>query len=432
MASGWGETYFWRFPVAIRTRKMMNDMLPLGGNGPSLHYLLRTVRIGVVTSILVVGVLVLFPFLPGHEPLHTAPYVVLVGLAALGTVAVAALPWRDLFENGLGEWALYAWSAFDIGLIGGGVAATGAGASELWVVYALTTLFFALAYPPRAQAALLAATIGSYVLTLGLLGWHASAATLFVRLSILCILALVAGFLARELMREMGGHTQARSESERAAGLLVRLLSRIVNVQEEERVRVGRELHDELGQLLTSILHFARRLEYDLTGENEERAHDIVRVAERALAGTRSLVRTLRPVELDQLGLVTATRRLAYDLEDRHGLHIAVRAEGLDDRLPSPLETAAYRVIQEALTNVVRHSQARDVDISLERQDEDFVAVIYDDGVGFDPIRINEEQGDGVGLIGMLERARLVGGEVRIESAPGRGTLVRLQAPLDE
>src|SRR5205807_5042660 len=146
---------------------------------------------------------------------------------------------------------------------------------------------------------------------------------------------------------------------------LIRLLSRLVDAQEDERVRVGRELHDELGQLLTSILHFSRRLEHDLSGEDAQRAGQIVQVAERALAGTRSLVRALRPVELDHLGLVSAVRRLAYDIEDRHGLHIAVRAEGLEERLAPDLETAAYRVIQEALTNVVRHSGATDVDIEL-------------------------------------------------------------------
>src|SRR5439155_20158972 len=127
--------------------------------------------------------------------------------------------------------------------------------------------------------------------------------------------------------------------------------SRLVRVQEEERVRVGHELHDELGQLLTSILQFARRLEHDLSGDDAERAVRIEQIAQRALAGTRSLVRSLRPVELDQLGLVSAIRRLAYDIEDRYGLHVVIRAEGLDDRLPSELETAAYRIVQEALTN---------------------------------------------------------------------------------
>jgi two-component system sensor histidine kinase UhpB len=214
--------------------------------------------------------------------------------------------------------------------------------------------------------------------------------------------------------------------------LLTRLLSRLVKVQEDERVRVGRELHDELGQLLTSILHFGRRLEHDLTGEDAERASRIVEIADRALTGTRRLVRTLRPVELDQLGLVSAIRRLAYDIEDRHGLHVVVRAHGLEERLPGDLETAAYRIVQEALTNVIRHSYARDVSIELLRRGSHFSAIVQDDGRGFDPSPSGHGRGpnNGVGLVGMLERARLVGGEVRIESAPGSGTLVRMHAPV--
>ncbi|MFN2544584.1 MAG: sensor histidine kinase [Actinomycetota bacterium] len=405
-------------------------MVPPGGNGPSIQYLLRTVRIGIWTTAIVLVCLAVFPFLPGHGPLHAPSYAAVLVIAGAGGITVALMPWRRLFETGLGQWALYAWSAFDIALVAGGVAANGAGSSELWIIFGLTTLFFAASYPLRAQVALLAATMGSYLLTIGMFGLDISAARLFLRLAVLGLVALLASYLSRELMHEMSAHSRARDESERAAGLLVRLLSRLVNVQEDERVRVGRELHDELGQLLTSILHYARRLEHDLTGDNANRAHDIVRVAERALAGTRSLVRTLRPVELDQMGLVSAIRRLAYDLEDRHALHIAVRSEGLEDRLPPNLETAAYRIVQEALTNVVRHANARAVDIDLVRRDHELLVTLRDDGMGFDPARVNREESDGVGLIGMLERARLVGGEVWIESAPGQGTLVRLRAPI--
>ena len=111
-------------------------------------------------------------------------------------------------------------------------------------------------------------------------------------------------------------------------------------------------------------------------------------------------------------------------------MHVVVRAHGLEDRLPSELETAAYRIVQEALTNVVRHAGARDVVIELVRRRDDFTAIVQDDGRGFDPSRPGGRTGDGVGLVGMLERARLVGGEVRIESAPGAGTVVRMHAPM--
>jgi signal transduction histidine kinase len=402
-----------------------------GEHRPSVRYLLRTVRIGVSTTALVLLALVVFPLLPGHQPVAMGPYVALLVAAAIGAIGVRLAPWRRLFDRGRGRPALYLWSLFDVGLISGAVAATGKGASELWILYGLTTVFFAASYPPRGQVALLAATVAAYLSTLGIAGLHATIAQLFLRTSILAVLALLAGFLCRELMREMDRQAAVRRETERMARLLVRLLSRLVDAQEDERMRVGRELHDELGQLLTSILHFSRRLEHDLLGEDAERAGQIVRVAERALAGTRSLVRALRPVELDHLGLVSAVRRLAYDIEDRHDLHVAVRAEGLEERLPRDLETAAYRVIQEALMNVVHHAGATAVDISLSRRGNEFVAAVQDDGGGFDPVAVSRAgEAGGVGLIGMLERARLVDGEVRIESAPGAGTLVRMRSPV--
>src|SRR5207249_11592128 len=142
---------------------------------------------------------------------------------------------------------------------------------------------------------LISSTVGGSLLTLGFLHLHVTAAALFLRVAILCVLMLVASFLSRELRREMAGLEVMRAESERATGLLTRLLSRLVTVQEEERVRVGHELHDELGQLLTSILQFARRLEHDLSGDDAERALRIEQIAQRALAGTRDLARTLRP-----------------------------------------------------------------------------------------------------------------------------------------
>ena len=396
----------------------------------SIQYLLRTIRIGLQSTAMVLVCLVVFPFLPGHRPLSVGPYVAVIAAGAIVGAVVAVVPWQRLFERGLGVWTLYAWSTFDIGLISGGVAATGAGRSDLWIIYALTTVFFAVSYPPRGQLGLLAATLGAYLMTLAFMGWHTTAAAVFIRAAILCVLASLASFVTREMRREIAKHRAARSESERATRLLTRLLSRLVKVQEEERVRVGRELHDELGQLLTSILHFGRRLEHDLTGDNAERASRIVEIADRALRGTRSLVRTLRPVELDQLGLVSAVRRLAYDVEDRHGLYVRVRAAGLEARLPGDLETAAYRIVQEALTNVVRHAGASDVSIALRRKGSEFAAIVQDDGRGFDPSRVGRGPTNGVGLVGMLERARLVGGEVRIESAPGAGTVVRIRAPV--
>src|SRR5207249_4799371 len=181
-------------PLAAAPRDHGSRMASGGEHQLSIQYVMRTVRIGVQSTAMVLACLVVFPFLPGHRPISIGPYVAIASVAALGGVVVALAPWRRLFDKGLGSWALYGWSAFDIGLISGGVAATGAGRSELWFVYALATVFFAASYPLRGQLVLLFATVGAYLLTLGFLHWHVTAAALFLRVAILCVLMLVASF----------------------------------------------------------------------------------------------------------------------------------------------------------------------------------------------------------------------------------------------
>src|SRR6266571_6458530 len=167
---------------------MAIDMRWGGGEQPPIPYLLRAVRIGVGTTVVVLLCLVVFPLLPGHQPFESVPYSVLVSIGAAGGLVVALVRWRRLFETGLGQWALYVWSAFDIGLIAGAVAATGSGGSELWILYGLTTVFFAASYPPRGQLVLFGATMASYLSVLGITGMHeVTAARLFFRLAILCV-----------------------------------------------------------------------------------------------------------------------------------------------------------------------------------------------------------------------------------------------------
>jgi signal transduction histidine kinase len=403
------------------------------GRGASFsqRYLLRAVRIGVLVSVLTFLAMIVFAVLPGHPPVEAAPYVAVIAAAVTGVIVASGVPWGRLFRDGRGPLALVAWIAFDIALITAAVAFSGKGASDLWILYVLTIVFAAATCDVRAQAVLFGGAVAAYLLTIALLGLHATVAELFVRTSVLGLVALLAGLLTRELARETRIEAAATGESERARGLMARLLGRVVKEQEEERVRVGLELRDELGQLLASILYFARRLELDLTGPDAARATRIVETAERALAGTRRLVREVRPVELDHIGLVSAVRRLAYDIEDRTGLRISVHAEDMDGPLGPDLETSAYRVIEEALANIEDHAFATEVVIELARGDDELFAAVQDNGRGFDPAAVSRAAATGgVGLIGMLERARLVNGEVRIESAPGAGTLVRMRAPI--
>jgi K+-sensing histidine kinase KdpD len=186
----------------------------------STEYRLRTVRIGIVATVLVLCALVVYPILPHPVSLRVLPYALVVLAAAAGGLAVGLLPWKTLFDRGIGIRFLYVWSIGDITLISLGVAVSGSGRSDLFVMYGLTTVFFGASYPVRGQMALLAFTLVCYVAALGATGWHITAGALFLRLASLSILAMLAGFLANELIRQMGAENEARGRAERWASRL--------------------------------------------------------------------------------------------------------------------------------------------------------------------------------------------------------------------
>jgi signal transduction histidine kinase len=194
---------------------------PLGDDRLLVPYWLRAVRIGLVATVIVVGTLFVLPVLPHDFPIHAASYgVVLVG-GACGALVVSLLPWRRLFEGGpWGVRMLYVWSMADIVLVSVGVATTGGGASPLFFVYALTTVFFGAAYPPRGQTYLLLFTVGAYLAALGFAGWNTSVAIVVLHLSVLATLTLLTSFMFRELLARMRAQEEARATSERWAVLL--------------------------------------------------------------------------------------------------------------------------------------------------------------------------------------------------------------------
>ena len=203
-------------------------------------------------------------------------------------------------------------------------------------------------------------------------------------------------------------------------------LGRALDAQEAERRRLALELHDETGQELTSILLSLRRVEE--AGSNEERTAAIASVREivvQTIHDVRRLAVELRPKALDDFGLVPAIERLAESLGERTGIHFDVQATRMDERLPGNIETTLYRVVQEALTNVVKHSGAANVGIVLGRTPDRATAVVEDDGHGFSAGGPHE----GIGLAGMRERLVIIGGKLEIESS-GAGTTVRAEVPL--
>jgi signal transduction histidine kinase len=206
------------------------------------------------------------------------------------------------------------------------------------------------------------------------------------------------------------------------------VVGRVVAAQELERKRLARELHDETGQALTSILLGLKPLEQALADDEGRDAMAAVReLVVSTLRDVRRLAVELRPSALDDFGLVPALERLIETFREQTGIQVDLESRLGEKRLPSSVETALYRIVQEALTNVVKHSGAGRVSVVLTVKDGSVNALVEDDGRGFDPAAARDE---GLGLVGMRERLALVGGRLRIESGAGKGTTLVAEVPL--
>lgn len=216
-----------------------------------------------------------------------------------------------------------------------------------------------------------------------------------------------------------------------------RSLSRSVwRVQEDERRRLARELHDGIGQTLTALtnqLETTRRQDGESREKTDERIGEALEMAAQALNDTRELSRLLRPAVLDDLGLSAALSWLARSVGKRFAIEVELTLSGLDERFDYEFETLAFRVVQEALTNVAKHSGAARASVAVERSAGRLSIRVSDPGQGFDPLQVlHAEQRDlGVGLRGMRDRAELFGGIVRIDSGVGRGTRIEVLVPLE-
>jgi signal transduction histidine kinase len=204
-------------------------------------------------------------------------------------------------------------------------------------------------------------------------------------------------------------------------------VQRIVSGQEQERRRLSRELHDETGQALTSILLGLRSIE-DAQGTERFPAAlaELREMVVATLQDVRRLAVELRPKALDDFGLVAALERLTSSFAEHTGITVDLESQLEDARLPDEVETVLYRVVQEALTNVVKHAQAEHVSVLLHPRPGRVAVVIEDDGRGFTD---REEGSDGIGLLGMEERVALVGGSLAVESSAGVGTTIAVEVP---
>lgn len=235
----------------------------------------------------------------------------------------------------------------------------------------------------------------------------------------------------RDLVREVSERKRAELALRRSQAELRELAAISSSAREQEKRRIARELHDELAQTLATL-----RIEIDRFGEQQTvagglpptRLADMRGLVDEAVTSTRRIASDLRPMMLDDLGLAAALHWLVQAFEQRYGIDCTLVVEPENFNLDEPYASTAYRIVQESLTNVARHSQATSAAVSLVREGVQVVLRVHDNGVGFElPAR---RKPTSFGLAGLRERAYLVDGKLNIESAPGQGTTIEVRIPM--
>jgi signal transduction histidine kinase len=217
-----------------------------------------------------------------------------------------------------------------------------------------------------------------------------------------------------------------RKRAENAEQELRRLSNQLLRVQEEERKTISRELHDEVGQILTGLrMELGTLSHYEPDDEFRERLESVKRLAEEALRSVRNLALLVRPSMLDDLGLGPALHWQAKEFSRRCGIPVSVDIEGNLDQLPEPLRLCLYRAIQEAMTNCGKHAEASRINVVVKQDSDRLIASVRDDGRGFDA----QVTTRGLGLMGMGERVRALQGSMSVASEPGAGTVISLELP---
>jgi signal transduction histidine kinase len=210
------------------------------------------------------------------------------------------------------------------------------------------------------------------------------------------------------------------------------LLQKLITAYEDERRRIARGLHDEAGQSLTALILNLEMAEQTASPSDQARLARLRGIAEDTLTELRRVIYGLRPAILDDLGLAAAIRWYVRESVEPQGLHVAMTLPGLEIRLPSHVEIAVFRIVQETLTNVLKHANARQVTIDIAVQNGQVRVTISDDGHGFEPTTVRQNrEGRGLGLLGMRERAELLGGRLDVTSRPGVGTRVDAMIPVE-
>ena len=242
---------------------------------------------------------------------------------------------------------------------------------------------------------------------------------------------LLAAFTTRKIVRLETETAGRYLEIATARAELKQLSARLVEVQENERRAISRELHDEVGQALSGVLVEMANLSNKIRAGDLDavgtKANEVKKLIEDAVGVVRNMALLLRPSMLDDLGLVPALEWQAREVSKRTGVRVRIAAEGVSEDLPEEHKTCIYRIVQEALHNCVQHASARVVKVTVRQEADRILLEIQDDGKGF-----NAREERGMGLLGMQERVSYLGGSFLVESEPGRGAVVSIALPVPQ
>ncbi|HXF51777.1 MAG TPA: sensor histidine kinase [Dehalococcoidia bacterium] len=388
-----------------------------------------------------------------HHPLsdagtHGAVWA-LIGLAAVANLATYAPAFNRLVSRARGSWPFSVWTGLLLAFDAAVIAASGDANHQIYLIYVPALLFAVATLEPWAHTAALAIAIAS---SAGALAYSGALTTeSFVgSATTFAVVWLLGGYLSRAQREEILENARHAREArlrgkelaelhQRAVALAAELratVAKVITAQEEERKRIGRELHDEAVQLISTA---AMRVG-DIERRTPRRLADVrASLAElrdlltEALWEIRKVIVDLRPSDLDDLGLAPAVAAHARSHLEAAGVAVEMRLPRNAERLPPAVETAVFRIAQEAINNVARHARARKAVVALERRNGDLVLEVRDDGRGFDPAALKPgDQRGGLGLTGMRERAALLGGTLELWSQPGAGTVVRAVIPIEK
>ena len=233
------------------------------------------------------------------------------------------------------------------------------------------------------------------------------------------------------VIRDMTERIKAEEELKSSYKAVRSLTAHLQNIREEERTNIAREIHDELGQQLTVLKMDVAWLNKKFQGPDEKvnsRLKDLLTMIDETVKSVRRISSQLRPSLLDDLGLTAAMEWQLGEFEKRAGIKTLFETPHEELPVPDASKTALFRIFQECLTNVLRHSSATSVVVSLKEADQQLVMSITDNGVGFEPLKVGGKRT--LGILGMKERAEMIGGTYEINSKPGEGTSVIVSVPL--